>query len=71
MIDTGPAYIRSVLPETGNGGEDDASIDLAEIIIVKFKPGLNFRAEVLYDDIGVAHQAAKDLLAIWVFEIDA
>ena len=65
-----PLAIRAVLSEPADAHHDDARVDLAELRVTKpplLEPPW---PEILDDDVALAHQIARDLLALGGAQID-
>ena len=67
-----PALVgeRPGLAEAGAEGADDARIDLGELVVAKAHALHHAGAEIVDDDVGVAHEIVDDRLAVGLAQIE-
>ena len=70
LVEAGPVGVGAVLAETGNARIDQARVDLAERGVVDAETLFYVRPIVLDHDVGRGGEPAKNLDALWRFQVE-
>ena len=70
LVKPGPFGIGAILPKARNAGQDDARVDLRQVLVTQAQLVLDIGTPVLHQHIGLGHQAHQDVQGAGLFQVE-